>query len=255
MTLEGYDISHHQTATPDLTGVDFVVCRATYGATPDRLFAMHSANARAAGKVVGAYHFARPVTTGDTVEEQVEAFLAAAPDADFYAVDREKDGDAGTITLADTRRLISLVRATGRRIGLYASESSFRELGQDWSWVARWSSMEPTIPWDIWQWEGGGADQLDNDKFRGTRGALLALGAPIEEWVNAQVAARDEQIVGLQHLSDKLASELATTATQLEATQAALAQANAAVAELETDSRAAANAVSYLESFSLKYRA
>lgn len=253
MTLEGYDISHHQATTPDLAPVAFVVCRATYGATLDKLFAHHSANGRVAGKVVGAYHFARPVTTGDTVEEQVEAFLTAAPDADFWAIDREKDGINGVITTTDTRKFISLVQATGRRIGLYSSEYMHRDLGQDWNWVARWGT-EPTIPYDIWQYNGSGPDSLDNNRFRGTRGALLALGAPLEEWATGQIAARDAQIATLQRSNDASSAALEEALRNLGATETALGQANAAVAELDADARAAANAVGYLQSFSAKYK-
>lgn len=201
MTTDGYDISKWQTETPDLTGVGFVIVRACYGSSEDTRYTQHAANVRAAGKVLGAYLFARPVTTGDTVEAQVEAFLRVAADADIIAIDREKDGDAGTITATDTRLMIRLIQATGRRVGLYASESAFRDYGQDWSWVANWSH-EPAIPWDVWQWEGGGTDHLDNDRFRGTTDALLALGAPLEGWVDARVSALEGELATAQQALD-----------------------------------------------------
>jgi hypothetical protein len=170
--IEGIDISHWQATTPDLTGRAFVFARATYGTSPDGRYAMHAANVRAAGRVLGAYHFARPITTGDSVAEQVAAFLAAGSGADLFALDRERDGDNGTMTQADARAFIAAVQATGRRIGLYASESAFADLGQDWDWVANWS-REPARHWDFWQYRGS---PLDLDRFAGTLADLRALG-------------------------------------------------------------------------------
>lgn len=227
MTIEGYDVSRWQTATPDLTNVGFAIVRACYGSSPDSRYAMHAANIRAAGKVLGAYLFARPSATGDTIEGQVEAFLATAADADLIAIDRERDGDAGTITATDTRRMISLIRATGRRVGLYASESSFRDLGQDWSWVAHWG-VEPVIPWDVWQWDGGGTDGLDNDRFHGSLGALMALGAPLEGWVDARIAALEAELAATENL-------LATARQELDAAQVALGQAHESIASLTVE--------------------
>lgn len=206
MTTEGYDISRWQSATPDLTNVGFAIVRACYGSSVDSRYATHAANVRAAGKVLGAYLFARPASTGDTIEAQAEAFLRVAQDADLIVVDRERDGDAGTITATDTRKMIDLIHATGRRVGLYASESVFRDFGQDWAWVANWS-REPVIPWDIWQWDGGGTDGLDNDRFRGSLGALLALGAPLAGWVDARISALEGDVESLKAANETLAAE------------------------------------------------
>lgn len=185
--MQGIDVSHHQPELPDLTGIDFVVCRATYGVTPDRKYPDHAAAVRAAGRVLGAYHFAR-LATMEPVEAQVAAFLGMARGADFLVIDREKDGDNGTISITATRRFIDLVHEQGLRIGLYSSESQYREAGQDFAWIANWSS-EPSIPWDLWQHTNRlGGNSLDGDRFRGTKGALLALGGPLREWVIAEQA-------------------------------------------------------------------
>jgi hypothetical protein len=240
MTLEGYDISHWQATTPDLTGIDFVICRATYGTNPDDMYKVHAANVRAQGKVLGAYHFARPATlAGQSVEAQVQAFLDAAPDADFWVIDREKDSDNGTITLTATRAFIALVHATGRRIGLYSSESAFRDAGQDFNWVARWGGPEPTIPWDIWQWEGGGTDKLDNDKFRGTRGALVALGAPLEAFVDAQVAALNAAIETKNQQINQLAETISLMSAEATAMETKISSATLLL-ENGTENRARA---------------
>lgn len=245
--LEGYDISHWQATTPDLAGVDFVICRATYGTNPDDMYRTHAANVRAAGKVLGAYHFARPTTVaGQTVQAQVDAFLAAAPDADFWVIDREKDGDNGVITLTATRAFINAVHATGRRIGLYSSESLFRDCGQDWAWVANWS-REPAIPYDIWQWEGGGTDRLDNDKFRGTRGALLALGAPLKEWVAAlavRAANAEVEVARLTAELEAARTEIASLQKQIQLLDDTITTMNAELLDLEKQLESAETKIS-----------
>jgi len=184
--LEGYDVSSHQSHTPSLTGKSFLIARATYGAHGDDMYFVHQRNTRNAGKVFGAFHFARPTTTGDTVGEQVNAFLLMAKEADIIAIDVEEDvwidnsgvrRSNGTMTRADVRAFISAVHKRGRRIGLYISESHWFDAGQDFDWIANWAH-QPTRSWDIWQYNGGGTDHLDNDRFDGTITGLKALGLP-----------------------------------------------------------------------------
>ena len=185
--LYGIDISQHQLHTPNLANVDFVFARATYGAHGDSGYLVHEQNVRKARKVFGAYHFSRPITTGDTVAEQVRAFLLMAKDAELLALDWEEDVyiDAngvkrsnGRMTATDARKFIAAVHAEGRPIGLYASAAIFRDLGQDFDWVAKWGLTPPKRHWDIWQYDGGGVDHLDNDRFNGTVAQLRALGDP-----------------------------------------------------------------------------
>lgn len=215
--LQGYDISHHQTATPDLAGVAFVIVRAAYGSNADERYEQHVAAARAAGKVVGAYIFARPAAV-DPIDAQASTFLRVSRGADFLAIDREKDGASGVITAADTRKMVSLVQASGRRVGLYASESAYRDFGQDWTWPAHWGT-EPAIPWDIWQWDGGGTDGIDNDVFRGSLGGLRALGSYRDEYVTGLADTIASLRVTVATVSSDLAAARATIATQ--ATQVA----------------------------------
>lgn len=201
--IEGYDISAHQRETPDLAGVGFVFCRATYGADPDARYAQHATAVRAAGKVLGAYHFARPASI-EPVADQVAAFLTAAAGADVLWFDREADKvrnpdgterNLGTISVTASRKFIAAVHATGRQIGLYCSESGYRDdLGADFYWIANWS-REPQVPWDVWQYDNGGEDGLDNNRFVGTRGDLLArLCADPRE------AALEDKVAGLTDL-------------------------------------------------------
>jgi hypothetical protein len=176
MTVEVIDISHWQTTTPSLAGIGLVFCRASYGKYGDGSYPRHGANVRAAGKMLGAYHFGRNATaSGDSVAEQVAAFLRVSAGAVERALDVEKDGTLPRMTNAQGREFIDRVQQqTGDDCGLYMSESAFQQLGQSFNWVANWSRM-PAIPFRYWQYHGG---PLDRDRFMGSLDTLRALVAP-----------------------------------------------------------------------------
>jgi lysozyme len=167
--IEGIDVSHWQTTTPPLGGLDFLFARATYGTVVDDRYRTHLAKARAAGLVVGAYHFGR----AGHVSEQVDAFLAAAGTPDLLALDLESDGGNPAMTADQARLFIELVQSTGRVIGLYHGAYGYPAIGQDWRWVAKWDVNPPAIAWDVWQYHGG---PLDRDRFDGTTAQLIDLG-------------------------------------------------------------------------------
>lgn len=169
MAVLGIDISHHQATTPSLEGLGFVFVRATYGLMPDRRTATHAAAVRAAGLVLGAYHFGR---AGDPAA-QAEAFLARVGDADLFALDLEADGRGPSMSQAEARVFLRAVQVSGRSCGLYHSDSGYPSLGQDWNWVARWSPNPPSRRWAFWQYRGA---PLDLDRFAGSD-ADLALFA------------------------------------------------------------------------------
>lgn len=175
MTLRGIDISQWQPTTPDLTGLSFVFVRATYGTGYDTRYAMHAANVRAAGLVLGAYAFGR---NGDGAA-QAATLLAAAPDADLYALDLEADGANPSMTAAQAQAFIAAMHAAGKQCGLYHSLSGFPTLGQDWNWVAAWDGIDPGAGWTLHQWTNKAADgrPLDQDIFAGDAQALAALVA------------------------------------------------------------------------------
>ncbi len=147
----------------------FGIARATYGIFPDARYANHVAAFRARGWAVGAYAFG----IDQSGRDQAIAFLGVARGADFLALDLESN-DGSTMTLDEARDFISAVHATGRKIGLYHSRSGFPNLGQDWNWVAQWSTSPPTIPWAIWQWTGA---WLDRNVFNGSPAAMRAFAS------------------------------------------------------------------------------
>lgn len=172
MSVEGIDVSKWQSTTPNLAGLSFLFARASIGTETDEKYAMHIANARQAGLLVGAYHFNHgPIS----VASQVQAFLAAAGDVDFYALDVE---GAYAFSLAQSKDFIARVQATGRKIGMYHSASGFPDAGQDYDWIAKWSTTPPSRAWTFWQYRGS---PLDLDRFDGTLAQLRALARHTED--------------------------------------------------------------------------
>lgn len=257
MTLEGIDISHHQATTPDLSRVDFVIVRATYGATPDRKYPEHAAAVRAAGKVLGAYHFALPVSI-EPVADQYAAFRDRAWTADLWAIDREADivtgpdGERinrGTISKAATRAFIRLAHDDGRRVLLYTRAGLLEDFGQDGSWVPDWTG-EPAKPWDIWQHTNRlGGVSLDGDRFRGTLGGLLALGAPYDPWVDAKVA----ELAAMTTRAETAEAEVARLNAQMDALLAESSELKVVVAAMDHEIRVTAAALSTLDAFRVRH--
>lgn len=143
------DVSKWQDSLPDLSGVIGVIARAGIGTKPDAMFTSHIANARKAGKWVGAYWY----NWGDlSVSDQVNAFIAREKEVggvSLHVIDWE---GAEGFSAAQTADFIRLYRSrTGNPIALYASESKFRDLGQDWNWIANYSN-EPSKQYDMWQY-------------------------------------------------------------------------------------------------------
>jgi len=184
MTVEGIDISHHQADTPPLANLDFVFVRATYGTVPDGRWGMHAANVRASGAVLGAFHFGRSVQ--DPIA-QADAFLNVIGPVRLVALDVELDTHPkrpdGTpvppdppMTHQQAAQWIAHVKATGRTVLLYHSDSGFFDAGQDANWVANWSN-KPTRPYAIWQYgsRDTGPMTVDGDRFAGTIAELRAL--------------------------------------------------------------------------------
>lgn len=169
--INGIDISKWQPTTPDLTGVSFVIVKASEGLTEDPLFRMHCANVRKhPGVLLMAYHF----TDGRiSAASQVTKFLAIADNegVDGYAYDVEgKNG----FTTAESKSFVLGMHGRGKKIGGYYNLSNHQNAGQDWEWVADYNSAPPPIRWDIWQY-GPHAPNVDGDRFRGTIDELRTL--------------------------------------------------------------------------------
>ncbi len=168
--LNGLDLSGYQHVTPSLVGMSFVWAKATEGTSyTDPLYATHSAAAKSAGIVHGAYHFGH---SGVDPVAQAKHLIANAPAAQLYALVSE---GAPRLSPAEASAFIAAVKRLrpSVKVGLYESLSGYeRDLDQDFNWVAAWGSTAPSIPWTFWQYTssgavGGFAGRLDLDHFNG----------------------------------------------------------------------------------------
>ena len=200
--LTGIDLSHCQTTTPPLAGLDFVFVKATDGVGKDPLYDMHCANVLKAGKVLGAYAFGYNLSPAYSPVDQAAALLTIAPNIKLLALDLEYSKIP--MTLAQGAAFIAFVHAAGHKIGLYSSDSGFPNLGQDWNWVANWSKA-PTRPWTFWQSQGS---PLDQDVFAGDMTALLALAGkdamPALGWKITAFESGTVTIKGVGHSAVRL---------------------------------------------------
>jgi hypothetical protein len=170
MTLEGVDLSKYNTTTN--TWPDFFILRACYGNKPDLSFAKHYANVRRMHKPVAAYlYIVDPALGHGTIAQQVATFLDVAGQADGFAIDWEGTDHP---TKAQTVDAVKRIKATGRSVGFYASESVFFNAGQDWNWIAHYGTTNWPNGAHIWQYQGS---PLDRDRFRGTIEQLTELWA------------------------------------------------------------------------------
>jgi len=127
--------------------------------------------AKAAGLMVGGYHFARPSVNGAIAEvEFCYKCLQVLPELTLFALDMEDDQVGATVDLApwSSDWLEHFEDLTGMTSRLYSGPDyiAVHALGgirsaAKWKlWLASWSSHEPTSPWpwqrvNGWQFEAG----------------------------------------------------------------------------------------------------
>ena len=184
--IKGIDVSDYQSATYSLTGVDFVIVKATEGTS--YVNPKHSAQVKRArdnGRVVGHYHFGRSGSTS----AQVDYFLRhAAPAAhDILALDWE---DASVSCAAKDAFLRALkAKAGGRKVLLYCNQNYWlnrdtTSYAADGLWIAQYgvSAGHPGIQakWVIHQYTSSPLDT--NVAAFGSREAMA-------KWAGAPVAA------------------------------------------------------------------
>lgn len=168
--LQGLDVSKYQSVTPSLTGAFFLIARRGIGTKLDATYDTHIANAKKAGLMTGSYWYGIGNISTMTVSEEVNAYIASEGKVDHHVLDWE---GADGFTAAQAKLFLALYKQrTGNRIWLYASESKFRDLGQDFDWVANYS-REPSRHWDMWQY--GPFRGADGDLFNGTLNDLRVI--------------------------------------------------------------------------------
>ena len=195
------DLSHYNgevdLAAAKAAGLVGVIHKATQGLDGvDPTYAARREQARAAGLLWGAYHFA---TGGDGVA-QAEHFLAVAGGeaGTLLALDLEANPAGQSMPLEEARAFVTHVaQATCRYPGLY-SGSYIKELlgagsdpvlAQCCFWLAQYGPtaiVPPNWPtWTLWQYTDGafgdpphdlpGVGRCDRDKFNGDEAQLRKL--------------------------------------------------------------------------------
>jgi len=178
MTVNGIDVASFQSSTYSTTGLAFVMVKATEGTSyVNPKHAAQVAHARAAGLVVGHYHFARP----GSLTAQAKYFLkhAAAKAGDILAFDWEDTGVSGT----DKDNWIKHVQASaaGHRVVLYCNRDFWlnrdhTSFAGDGLWIADpdASAGHPRVDhaWTFHQYSSSGG--LDRDL--GNFASKAALG-------------------------------------------------------------------------------
>ena len=248
MTLKGYDLSEHQATTPSFVGHSFVVLRASIGTAKDTRYDQHYAAARAAGVVVMAYAYGLPADRAP-IADQAATFLSVAQDADFLWLDQEEAG----FDDAQAQAFIDQVHVKGKPIGLYHSASGFGGVRCDAKWVADWRDASETAGyprtadgskefpgWTLWQYDGGGADGLDNNYWNPDRpiAELLRKGYVTQAKYGEAVALIAHQAAVIAQQEGQIAAHETANAILAErndALEVRLAAAEGEIAHLRAD--------------------
>lgn len=179
----GADISHHNgtnavkkciDAKPE---IEFFICKATEGRNfKDERFPYNCVSALEKGKLIGAYHYARP-DLGNSWEAEaanfadaVEPFLGNC----MLALDWEGKSlnynDKWALNWCQT-----VFAITGVKPLVYVQQSALAKMssfkGKDFGlWVAKWSTVPPVVKnWDFWAMWQFGSTPFDMNVFNGSR--------------------------------------------------------------------------------------
>jgi GH25 family lysozyme M1 (1,4-beta-N-acetylmuramidase) len=173
ITVPGIDVSHWQGPINWQkvagAGKRFVFLKATDGQDyVDETFRTNRAGARAAGLMVGAYHFARPDdSAGDATKEARFFVKVADPKAGHLlpVLDIETNDGLNQQEMTDWahRFVMEVEDLTGVMPFVYTSPYGWlerfgdsRRLARDGAplWVAHWGVSSPTLPADDWDGRG-----------------------------------------------------------------------------------------------------
>lgn len=179
---QGIDVSHHQGiinwAMVAASGISFAFIKATQNSM-DPQFLVNVKNAKAAGLLVGAYHYLDDkVTTVDMARAAAQTFfkaIMAAGGVDVFDLPFVLDYESNknklspqTITAIAKAFLEEMQRYTGRMPMLYtypAFIENFAGLTQYPLWIARYSNQAPADAsgwrrWEFWQYGDGSVGDI-----------------------------------------------------------------------------------------------
>ncbi len=192
MTINGADISGWQPANVNLSGLDFVYVKATQGIY--KVNAQHDAQvaqARAAGLIVGHYHFP---AWGDPVQE-AQAFIIGSgwQPGEFMVLDIENSPQ--TPWPSDpVPWCVAFENEVYGQLGIWCMDYAGPNVRSGWNWAPlaalggglidpEYNNTGPSdpSPWsNVAMWQNADTNQTggDSDVFYGDRNALTAYGTP-----------------------------------------------------------------------------
>ncbi len=207
--VEGIDVSHWQGeidwSQVSAAGKAFAFMKASQDIDfVDPMYGLNRARARAAGLLIGAYHFADPSPGVADARAQADHFLdtAGIASGDLPPVlDLERKNGLTPVQLEEwARAFLERVRErTGVRGAIYTSPSFWANSvgGSDWFathgyrvlWVAHWTTNpSPTVPasdwagfgWTFWQYTSDGSvpgivGRVDLDRYAGPDPAAATI--------------------------------------------------------------------------------
>ena len=188
----GLDVSEFQKVInwPQVYGAGyrFAIIKASEGMhTFDAQFETNYNGAKAAGLVVGVYHFVHPeVAAADQLAHFLQVLGDRTPDLPI-ALDHEfASNDPAAVTSVITDLVTGITQHTGRKPMIYTRASYWDPLvhgGLNWPdydlWIANYGASTPALPkawqsWRFWQYSETGqingvpSDKVDLDWFNGT---------------------------------------------------------------------------------------
>lgn len=165
--LHGTDCSAYQPSWTPPKGDSFVIIKTTESTGYVNPYAQaQAARARAAGFVVGFYHFFHP----DNAQAQADFFVANSPieDGDLLVCDWEVVNGVGQASSGQKDNFLAAVKAhrPNHMVGLYCNTSSWKTLEKsnncgDFLWIATYGVSDPGIShaWKFWQYTSSPIDQ------------------------------------------------------------------------------------------------
>lgn len=155
---QGVDVSHHQQPIDwhavKASGCTFAIVRASYGGGAgdlDKRYVEHRDGARAAGLVVGHYHYAYP-GSGDAIEEADHFVRTVGPLPPGEPVVLDLETGEGDLSDWSVQWLGHVEKALGRRPLIYGyphflhTHAAHSSLAQWPLWIAHYDVAQPTVP-------------------------------------------------------------------------------------------------------------
>ena len=181
------DFSHWDAFDPAAlvaSGIRAVVLKATQGSNfVDPTFVARVASAKAAGLLVGAYHFA----DDSDPQAQTKLLLQVAGSLPRLALDLESNGIGNTVTGQTAAIIASNLQSANKQLPLiYTGRYGPSGTGSEYPnsvlsrcplWLAEYQSVSPQLPsgwatWKLWQY----IDMPDDyDYFNGTAEELVTF--------------------------------------------------------------------------------